>query len=221
MRILIVEDDEELAKTLSDELRSHYAVDIAISGKEGEVLALSFTYDLILLDYNLPDIDGVTLCKRLRNELATPILMLTGRAELKDKVTALDAGVDDYITKPFIVDELLARMRAVLRRPKQSLKSNILIVGDLKIDLNRQKVKRGNKSVRLRRKEFSILEYLARNAGRIVSRDMILEHVWESASEPDVNIVDVHIKYLRDHIDRGFEKRVIKTVYGVGYTLDL
>jgi DNA-binding response OmpR family regulator len=221
MRILLIEDDKEMALTIKQELEKHFLVELAFRGKVGEDLALTNPYDLIILDNVLPDATGVEICKRLRAEqITTPILMLTGKAGVTDKVDALDNGVDDYVTKPFHFDELSARIRALLRRPPQNLESNIIIIGDLIIDLNKKLVTRGDKEISLRRKELYLLEYLARNVGRVITRDMILDHVWKSYDEPITNTIDVHIKYLRDRIDKEFDKKLIKTVHGIGYKLE-
>ncbi|OGE36909.1 hypothetical protein A3B45_02875 [Candidatus Daviesbacteria bacterium RIFCSPLOWO2_01_FULL_39_12] len=221
MKILVVDDDQELVGTLKDQLAAFFLIETAKSGEEGEFLAQVNEYDLIILDYILPDINGLEICQKLRdNNIKTPILMLTGKGEIEEKVTALNLGIDDYLTKPFNFDELLARIRALLRRPPQTFQSNIITVGDLTIDLDKGQVWRGQKVMQLRRKELYLLEYLARNAGRVISREMILEHVWDSADEPITNTVDVHIKYLRDSIDRQFEKKLIKTIHGLGYKLE-
>ena len=221
MKILVVDDDQELVGTLKDQLAAFFLIETAKSGEEGEFLAQVNEYDLIILDYILPDINGLEICQKLRdNNIKTPILMLTGKGEIEEKVTALNLGIDDYLTKPFNFDELLARIRALLRRPPQTFQSNIITVGDLTIDLDKGQVWRGQKVMQLRRKELYLLEYLARNAGRVISREMILEHVWDSADEPITNTVDVHIKYLRYSIDRQFEKKLIKTIHGLGYKLE-
>jgi two-component system OmpR family response regulator len=146
--------------------------------------------------------------------------MLTGEDDIAKKVEALNAGADDYITKPFSIAELLARMRALLRRPPQALASNVIAIGDLEIDLNSKRVSREGKSIFLRKKEFYLLEYLARNVGRIITREMILDHVWSTVEEPATNTIDVHIKYLRDHIDKEYERKLIKTVHGMGYKIE-
>src|SRR3989338_11323826 len=221
MKILVVDDDQELVGTLKDQLAAFFLIETAKSGEEGEFLAQVNEYDLIILDYILPDINGLEICQKLRdNNIKTPILMLTGKGEIEEKVTALNLGIDDYLTKPFNFDELLARIRALLRRPPQTFQSNIITVGDLTIDLDKGPVWREQKVMQLRRKELYLLEYLARNAGRVISREMILEHVWDSADEPITNTVDVHIKYLRYSIDRQFEKKLIKTIHGLGYKLE-
>ncbi len=221
MKILIIEDDRQTAETIRDVLKDYYAVDVSYSGKDGEYQASVNEYDAIILDVVLPDMDGVEVCKKIReNEIKTPILMLTGKTETKDKVTALDSGADDYLTKPFKFAELLARIRALMRRAPSTLDSNTLSVGNLSLDIGTNKVKRNDKTIPLRRKEFGLLEYLMRNRGRVLTRSMILEHVWDSDTDPITNTVDVHINYLRDKIDRPFPTQLIKTVHGLGYKIE-
>lgn len=221
MKVLLIEDDNELAQILKEELEVAYIVDVFLSGEEGEYAAFITEYDLIIIDYNLPGISGLEVCRKIREGgKNTPILMLTGEHELAKKVEALNTGADDYLTKPFNMEELFARIRALLRRPHQTLQSNIIAIADLEIDLNNQTVSRKGKHIALRKKEFHLLEYLARNEGRVITREMILDHVWNTVEEPVTNTIDVHIKYLRDHIDKAFDKKLIKTVHGVGYKLE-
>ena len=221
MKLLLVEDDKETAQTIKEELKGNFIVELAFTGEDGEYQAELNEYELIILDLNLPDINGFEVCQRLRsNGIKTPILILTGEDEVDKKVSLLDEGADDYLTKPFNIAELKARIRTLLRRPRELYSSNILSIGDLTIDLNRKQITRGDKTISLRRKEFYLLEYLARNAGRVITREMILDHIWDSASEPITNIIDVHIKYLRDQIDGPFDKKLIKTVHGWGYKLE-
>ncbi len=221
MKILLIEDDNVLAQTLKEELEENYVVDIALSGEEGEYAAFVNEYDIIIVDFNLPGMSGLEVCRIIREGGKTiPVLMLTGEDAVAKKVDALNAGADDYLTKPFHMDELLARIRALLRRPAQALQSNIISIADLEIDLNNQRVSREGKRISLRKKEFYLLEYLARNVGRIITREMILDHVWSTVEEPSTNTIDVHIKYLRDHIDKAFDKKLIKTVHGMGYKLE-
>jgi DNA-binding response OmpR family regulator len=221
MKILIIEDDKDTAESLRDSLRRDYAVDVAFNGKDGEVTASNNDYDLLMIDYNLPDIDGMSLAKDLRtHDILTPILMVTGRGGVDDKVDALDAGIDDYLTKPFQVTELLARVRALLRRSHNPYSHNVLKVGNLTLDISARNAYRGEDRIPLRRKELQLLEFLMRNKGRTVTRDMILEHVWDSSAEPTTNIVDVHMKYLRDKIDKNYEPKLIRTVYGLGYKIE-
>jgi two-component system copper resistance phosphate regulon response regulator CusR len=220
MRILLVEDDQAMADLVADKIRHQYAVDVAPTGAQGEKLAHENDYDVVIIDYNLPDMDGVALCKNLRtSDIKTPVLMLTGRSEIKDKVSALDAGADDYLTKPFSFEELSARIRALLRRKADTLTQPVLTIEDLTLDLASSSVTRGGNKIELRRKELQLLEYLMRNKGRTLSRNMIVEHIWDSNSDPLTNTVDVHIKYLRDRIDKPYRKKLIKTVYGLGYKI--
>ena len=220
MRILVIEDDKNLTEVIVSKLKTHYAVDVAENGAKGEECAYQNEYDLIVLDYNLPDTDGVTLCQNLRkHDITTPVLILTGRAAIPDKVKALDSGADDYLTKPFSFEELTARIRALLRRKTDLTAQPVLIIDDLTLDLASSTVSRGNLKIQLRRKELQLLEFLMRNRGRTVSRQMIMEHIWDNNSDPLTNTVDVHIKYLRDRIDKPFRKKLIKTVYGLGYKI--
>lgn len=222
MKLLLIDDNKELVQTLRKELSKYFIVETARTGKQGEYLAQVNDYELIILDITLPDLNGIEVCKLLRESgIHTPIIMLTGHGELATKVSALDLGADDYVIKPFKFPELLSRMRAVLRRQKKILPSNILTVGDLQIDLNKRLVFRKDKIISLRKKEFYLLEYLVRNVGNVITREMILNHVWASENDFLTNIVDVHIKYLRDHIDRGFDKKLIKTIHGLGYKLEV
>jgi DNA-binding response OmpR family regulator len=219
MKVLIIEDERETALTLKSLLEAYYMVEIAYTGEEGEYQALVNKFDIMLVDYTLPDITGLEVCTRIRHAgVKTPILMLTGQSEIRKKVAAFDSGVDDYLTKPFAIEELLARMRALLRR-RDSLNSNLLVVEDLCIDLIKKIVIRENTPINLRRKEFYLLEYLMRNVGQVLTREMILDHVWESNNEAITNVVDVHIKYLRDKIDKPYGKKLIKTIHGVGYKI--
>lgn len=220
MRILLVEDDKASALTLKDVLSPHFIVEVAHTGEEGEYRVHLNNYNLLILDHVLPDKSGIEICKNLRKEGFTlPILMLTGQTEIDKKVTALDEGADDYLTKPFNTRELLARIRALLRRHAPS-KSSLLKVGDLAFDLNTKIATRNGKIIPLRRKEIYLLEFFMRNAGIVVTRQMILDHAWDSSNEPLTNTIDVHINYLRDKIDKPFEKKLIKTMRGIGYKME-
>lgn len=221
MRILIIDDNRQIAAALQRGLRPNYAVDVCLTGKEGLLRAQTISYDVILLDLNLPDTSGGEICAELRNNhIHTSIIVLTGRDDPADKVTLLDMGVDDYITKPFSLDELQARIRTALRHSSKLHKSTSLIVGDLELDPAARTVQRQQQMIKLRRKEFDLLEYLMRNAGRTLTRAMILEHIWDINENLWANVVDVHIKHLRDKIDRPFGSKLIKTVHGVGYKLE-
>jgi len=221
MKVLIIEDDKQTAETIRDELKNYYTVDVAYTGEDGEYQASINDYDVILVDLILPDIDGMTVCKKIRQaNIKTPILMLTGQTETKDKVTALDAGADDYLTKPFSFAELLARMRALMRRNPDTIPSNLLTTGNLTLDVSSNIAKHKQTAISLRRKEFCLLEYLMRNQGRVLTRSMILEHVWDSSANPITNTVDVHINSLREKVDKPFGTLLIKTVHGLGYKIE-
>lgn len=221
MKLLLIEDDKETVATLKEGLEKEYVVEFSFSGEDGEYKAEINEYDLILLDLGLPSKDGFQVCRDLReNGLQIPIIVLTGESDLNTKVSLLDAGADDYLIKPFTFAELKARIRTVLRRQHQTFVSNTLSIEDLTLDLNKKIAKRGLQIISLRPKEFYLLEYLIRNRGAVLSRGMILDHVWNSESESFTNIVDVHIKYLRDQVDRPFDKKLIKTVHGLGYKIE-
>jgi DNA-binding response OmpR family regulator len=220
MKLLIIDDDHETAATLVDELSDHFTVDVAFNGEDAEYLLSVHSYDLLLLDYILPDTNGLELCKKIRQkEIRIPILMLTGENSIDKKVSALNTGTDDYLTKPYSIEELIARIRALLRRSNTTIKTNALLVDDLSINLDTKVVQRAGKEIPLRRKEFDILEYLMRNPGRVISREMLLDQVWDSSHDSLTNIIDVHINSLRDRVDKPFPKKLIKTVHGFGYKI--
>ena len=221
MRILIVEDEKKIADFIKRGLKEEgYAVDTANDGENGLFLAKTNDYDLILLDLMLPKIDGITVCKTLReSKILAPIIMLTAKDAVKDKVTGLDAGADDYLTKPFAFEELLARIRAILRKKGEQEQAVKLQVGDLSIDLATHKVRRAGKEIELTSKEFALLEYFMRNAGKVVTRTMISEHVWDIDFDTFTNVIDVYVNYLRNKIDSGTKKKLIQTVRGRGYLL--
>jgi heavy metal response regulator len=220
MRILIVEDEKKIADFIKRGLKEeHYVVDTADNGQDGLFLADVNPYDLIILDIMLPGIDGFSLCRKLReNKNETPILMLTARDNTKDKVRGLDAGADDYLTKPFAFNELLARVRALLRRKKPD-KTPYLKVSDLVLDQVTHNVQRDGVPIALTSKEYTLLEYLMLNANQIVTRTMISEHVWHEDFDSFTNVIDVYIKHLRDKVDKGSPKPLIQTVRGSGYIL--
>jgi heavy metal response regulator len=220
MRLLIVEDEKKIADFIKRGLKEEgYSVDTAPDGEEGHFLATTQEYDLIVLDLMLPKMDGLTLCRKLRSEkITTPIFMLTAKDAVKDKVTGLDAGADDYLTKPFAFEEFLARVRALLR-VREDGSATKLQVDDLIADLLTHKVSRGTKEIILTTKEFALLEYLMRHAGVLVTRTMISEHVWDINFDTFTNVIDVYINYLRKKIDHGFKKKLIHTVRGRGYIL--
>jgi two-component system OmpR family response regulator len=220
MRALVVEDESKMASLLRRGLHEEgYAVDVAATGEDGAWLGSENDYDVILLDVMLPDIDGPEVCRRLRTAgRRSPILMLTARDGVQDRVAGLDAGADDYLTKPFSFDELFARIRALLRRGP-SERPTVLSAGDLVLDPATRRVSRGRAKIDLTPKEFALLELLLRHPGEALSRTRILEHVWDFAYEGDSNVVDVYIRYVREKVDRPFGKRSIETVRGVGYRL--
>jgi DNA-binding response OmpR family regulator len=220
MKLLIIEDNRSLIESLRNHLGKNFSVDTANTGKEGTRRALNGGYDVILLDLHLPDQNGYEICKTIRNaEVNTPVLILTAVTDIPSKVTLLNAGADDYVTKPFSMAELKARLNALLRRAAVINTANILEVDDLIIDPSKRRVTRAGLTISLRRKEFDILEYLARNRGKAVSRAMIVDHVWNIDRETWHNTVDVHIKHLRDKVDRPFKRQLIKTAYGIGYMI--
>src|SRR5208283_4499615 len=220
MRILVIEDELKIAQFIKRGLKEEgYAVDIASDGEQGDFFLSSNDYDLIILDLMLPKIDGLTLCRKLRKEgRQTPIIMLTAKDTVKDKVKGLDSGADDYLAKPFAFEELLARIRVLLRKKESSVVTQ-LKVNDLSMDLLTQKVTRGSREIDLTVKEYALLEYLMRNAGNIVTRTMISEHVWDINFDTMTNVIDVYINYLRNKIDSGFADKMIHTVRGKGYLL--
>jgi len=220
MRILVIEDEVKIAQFIKRGLKEEgYAVDVAGDGEEGHFMLSSNEYDAIILDLMLPKIDGLTLCSTLRKEgNQTPIIMLTAKDTVKDKVKGLDSGADDYLPKPFAFEELLARVRVLLRK-KDSHVQTQLKVDDLSLDLLTHKVTRGDREIDLTVKEYALLEYLMRNAGNIVTRTMISEHVWDINFDTFTNVIDVYINYLRNKIDSGFEDKMIHTVRGKGYLL--
>lgn len=222
MRILIVEDERKIARALGRALKNEkYAVDISHDGTDAYAMAGMIDYDLLILDRMIPgDYDGLGLTKKLREEgKRVPILLLTALGEIRDKTEGLDSGADDYLTKPFALDELLARVRALLRRP-QTQAETILKIADLSLDLNAHEVFRNNQKIELTNKEFSLLEYLVRNAGRPVSKEQIIDHVWDYDADILPNNIEVYISYLREKVDKPFERKLIKTVRGIGYKID-
>jgi two-component system, OmpR family, response regulator len=220
MRILIVDDSTEIARSLKQGLGRDYTVELTALGQEAIGMAEE-DFDAIVLDLSLPDISGIEVCKKVRAlGVNSPILVLTADDAVDQKVILLDAGADDYITKPFRLEELKARLRALSRRHKTKLSNNSLSVGDLELDVASRRVRRGDVEIELRRKEFDLLECLMRNTGQVISRAMILDEVWGSDAEVWTNAIDVHIKYLRDKIDKPFPQRLIRTIHGVGYKID-
>jgi heavy metal response regulator len=220
MRVLIVEDEQRIAAFLERGLKEEgWAVDVVHNGDDALDWAAAAEYDVMVLDVLLPGRDGFTVCRELRARGAqTPVLMLTARDAVDDRVTGLDSGADDYLVKPFAFKELLARLRALTRRQGDS-RSTELRVGDLTLDTLTRTARRGEKRIELTAKEYSLLEYLLRHPGRLLSRTQIAEHVWNFDFYSESNVVDVYIRYLRRKIDEGFEHKLIKTVRGAGYKI--
>lgn len=222
MRILVVEDEHQIANSIKKGLEQEsFAVDVAYEGVEGYDLASTEDYDIIVLDLMLPGMDGMEICKKLREEkIHTPILILTAKGQLEDKVDGLNSGADDYLVKPFAFEELLARIRALIRRPKAT-NGTVLMVVDLTLNPLTYEVKRGDKEIRLSNKEFSLLEYLMRHPRQIFTKDQIIGHVWNYDADILPNTVEVYIGYLRNKIDRPFPKKpaLIHTVRGFGYKI--
>jgi len=220
MRILIIEDDAALASFIRKGLEAeHHAVDAANDGEQGRAMALEFDYDLVVLDLNLPGVDGLSILKSVRQRKSSlPVIILTARNRVEDRVQCLDTGADDYLVKPFSFLELSARARALLRRSHLPSES-VLKVRDLSLDRVQRKVERAGRHIELTTKEFALLEYLMRNAGRRLTRPMIIEHVWNMNFDSTTNVVDVYINYLRRKVDDGFSPALIHTVRGVGYQI--
>ncbi len=220
MRILIAEDDAPLASFVKRGLEAeHYAVDTTADGEQARAMASEFDFDLVVLDLGLPRLDGISILRSVRTRKPSmPILVLTGRTRVEERVQCLDLGADDFLSKPFSFSELSARIRALLRRSRLPTES-VLTVEDLKLDRVERRVERAGQRVELTSKEFALLEYLMRNAGRRVTRAMIIEHVWNLSFDTCTNVVDVYVNYLRRKIDDGSALRLIHTIRGVGYEL--
>jgi two-component system OmpR family response regulator len=220
MRVLVVEDNPQMAELLDQRLREEgLAVDLVSTGEDATWMAIENDYDAIVLDLVLPGIDGFEVCRRIRErERWAPLLMLTARDAVRDRVSGLDAGADDYLTKPFSFAELLARLRALMRRGP-SERPPVLRLDDLSLDPSSHEVQRGGVPIDLTPKEFALLEYFMRHAGEVLTRTRLIEHVWDFAFEGDSNVVDVYVRLLRDKIDRPFGRRSIETTRGVGYSL--
>ena len=221
MRLLLVEDDKKISSFVIKGLReAGFAVDYAANGEDGLHLALTEPYDAAVIDIMLPKLDGLALIEELRRrKIATPVIILSARRSVDDRVKGLQTGGDDYLTKPFALSELLARVQALMRRAAGGAEPTRLIVGDLVMDLLRREITRGGRKVDLQPREFALLEYLMRNAGRPVSKMLILEHVWDYSFDPQTNVVDVLVCRLRNKLDRGLEPPLIHTIRGVGYVL--
>lgn len=221
MRILIVEDESDLNQVLTKHLKNHgYAVDSCLDGQEAKDYLEMTDYDVIILDIMLPGINGLSLLSFARKAgISTPILLLTARDSVADKVNGLDAGADDYLTKPFALEELMARIRMLLRK-SSGARSSVFHVADLTVDISSRKVSRGGKEVTLSSKEFALLQYLLMNKGQALTRKQIEDHLWDYSYEGASNMVDVYIRYLRKKIDEGFEPKLIRTIRGIGYSLE-
>jgi DNA-binding response OmpR family regulator len=223
MHILVVEDEQRLAALLKRVLtEERHTVDVAHDGNTGLDLAVSDTYDLVVLDVMLPGRDGMAVCQQMRHDhVMTPVLMLTARGAVEDRVQGLNIGADDYLTKPFAMEELLARVNALLRRRDRTFETKPqLQVGDLTLDLVSHEARRGGRIIELTAKEFALLEYLMRHRGQVLTRTQIIDAVWRYDFDNLSNIVDIYIHYLRDKIDQGFSRALIKTVRGIGYKIE-
>ena len=222
MKILIIEDEKPIARFLELEL-SHegYRVEIAYDGRSGlEKAVADDQYSLILLDIMLPGINGIEVLRRIRQTISKPIIMLTALDEITDKVMGLDTGADDYITKPFVIEELLARIRAALRKNSLSKDDAALLkISDLELDIPRHAAQRANQAIELTKREYDLLEYLLRNEGLALTRNQIIDKVWGFDYVGDTNVVDVYIRYLRSKVDDGYDKKLIQTIRGVGYCI--
>ena len=221
MRILLVEDDAKIASFIVKGLKAAgYAVDHASDGEKGLDLALTEAYDTAIIDIMLPKLDGLSLIERMRKEnRGIPVIILSAKSSIDDRVKGLQTGSDDYLTKPFAFSELLARVQALIRRASGIAEPTRLILGNLSLNLLTREVTRGGRKIELQPIEFSLLEYLLRNAGRVVSKTMIMEHVWNYNFDPQTNVVEARVCRLRDKIDRDFDRKLIRTVRGVGYVL--
>jgi two-component system copper resistance phosphate regulon response regulator CusR len=221
MRVLLIEDEKKVAEFVARGLRAErFAVDTAFDGPAGWEMASEVDYDLVILDLMLPGFSGTEVLRRLRrNKRNAAVLVLTARDATRDKVENFEAGADDYLTKPFAFAELLVRVKALLRRPPVT-PNHLLQVGDLEIDRLTQQARRGGKRINLTAKEYALLEYLASNSGRVLSRTMIIEHVWDQSFEGLTNIVDVYVRHLRAKVDEPFPNKLIRTIRGTGYCLE-
>lgn len=221
MRILVVEDDPKIASFVVKGLKQNgYAVDHFSDGEEAHAVATSIAYDAAVVDIMLPGMDGLGLVQRLRKSGSrVPVIFLSAKASVDDRIRGLQAGGDDYVTKPFAFSELLARVQALIRRATQTSEPTRLTVGDLSLDLLTREARRGDQPIELQPREYSLLEYLMRHAGRVVTKTMILEHVYDFSFDPQTNVVDVLVSRLRQKVDRDFPVKMIHTLRGVGYVL--
>ncbi len=222
MRILVIEDEHKIAQALKKALQQeNFAVDISFDGNDGYAMATTEPYDLAIIDWMLPgQYNGIEIVKAMRKQkIHIPVLVLTAKSSLSNKTSGLDAGADDYLTKPFALDELLARVRALLRRPVE-MQQTVLTASDLSLNTTTCIVKRGNKEINLTGKEFALLEYLLRNQGKPCSKDMIISHIWNYDADVLPNTVEVYVKYLRQKVDEPFVKQLIQTMRGFGYKIE-
>ncbi|HEX7124471.1 MAG TPA: response regulator transcription factor [Thermodesulfobacteriota bacterium] len=221
MRVLVVEDERKVASFVQRSLEEEgFAVDVAYDGREGLERALATDYDAVVLDVMLPEKDGLGVVSAMREEgRRTPVLLLTARQAVGDRVKGLDAGADDYLVKPFAVEELLARVRALIRR-KDGTRPGPLTVGDLVLDPDTRRARRGDREIELTAKEYALLDYFMRNPGRVLTRAMIAEHVWNVDFDTFSNVIDVYVNYLRNKIDAPFDTKLLKTVRGMGYMIE-
>jgi len=223
MRILLVEDDLKIASFVLKGLKeAGFAVDHAQDGEQGLYMAVTEPYDTAIIDIMLPKLDGLTLIEELRRKrINTPVIILSAKRSIDDRVKGLQTGSDDYLTKPFAFSELLARVQALIRRSSRTAEPTSVTVGELSVDLLKREVTRSGTKIELQPHEFALLEYLMRNAGRVVSKTMILEHVWDYNFDPQTNVVDVLVCRLRNKVDRDFDNKMIHTIRGVGYVLKI
>jgi two-component system OmpR family response regulator len=221
MRILVIEEDQKIASFVVNGLKqSGFAVDHRADGEEALALARTAPYDAAIVDIMLPKLDGLSVVRNLRSEgVRLPVIFLSAKASVDDRVKGLQAGGDDYVTKPFAFSELLARVQALIRRASQTAEPMKVVVGDLELDLLTREARRGDHKIELQAREFSLLEYLMRNPGRAVTKTMILEHVWDYSFDPQTNVVDVLVHRLRSKVDKDFPTKLIQTLRGVGYVL--
>lgn len=221
MRILVIEDDDKIASFVVNGLRqASMVVDHAANGPDGLDLLTDRTYDAAIIDIMLPGLDGMTLIQKARNQkVTTPVIVLSAKRSVDDRISGLRSGADDYLVKPFAFSELLARVQALVRRASSKPETAGLNLGNLSLDLMSREVKRGDDAIELQPREYSLLEYMMRNAGRVISKTMILEHVWDYDFDPQTNVVDVLVCRLRNKIDRDYEEKLIHTIRGVGYVL--
>jgi len=221
MKILVIEDDAETASYIANGLNEHgHTVDLAATGRDGLFLAAGESYDVMVVDRMLPELDGIAIVRTLRGSgITTPVLFLTALGGVDDRVAGLDAGADDYLVKPFAFSELNARINALGRRPPMGSAETVLRVGDLEMDLLKRRVNRGGQSINLQPREFRLLEYLMRHAGEVVTRTMLLEHVWDFHFDPHTNVVETHVSRIRAKVDKPFPIALIQTARGAGYCI--